>query len=176
MKRRQRTNLALWVFPSLLLSGCVSKDMSDLDAFVAEVKSRPPGPIEPLPEIEPVDVFVYEPGDRRDPFTPDAQTEPTQQVVIDNGLAPDPRRRKEELENHPLDSLRMVGTLDLEGIRWALIRTKDGIVHRVKAGNYLGLNNGQITSIGDDQIQLTEIVSDAPGQWRERPATIALTQ
>ncbi|EGV29022.1 Pilus assembly protein PilP [Thiorhodococcus drewsii AZ1] len=176
MKQRQDPRFALCLLPVVFLAGCVSHDMTDLESYVARVKSQPPGPIEPLPEIQPIDVYVYEPGDRRDPFTPDEETEPTQQAIADNGLAPDPTRRKEELESQPLDSLRMVGTLDLDDVRWALIRTNNGILHRVKVGNYLGMNNGQITSISDDQIQLTEIVSDAPGQWRERPATIALTQ
>ena len=161
---------------ALLLAGCGGDPMSELQGYVRSVKARPPTPIEPLPEIQAVDTFVYEPGERRDPFTPDAQTEPVEPLVDDNGLAPDPNRRKEELESHPLDSLRMVGTLEQEATRWALIRTKDGTLHRVKVGHYLGQNNGQINDISENAIQLTEIVSDAPGQWRERAATLALTQ
>lgn len=172
-RRRMRY---IWLLPAVFLGGCVSYDMSDLTSYVQSVKSKPPGPIDPLPEIQPVDAFVYEPADRRDPFTPDAQSEPAEQVVQSNGLAPDPARRKEELESYPIDSLRMVGTLDQDLIRWGLVRTKEGILHRVRVGNYMGTNNGQITGISDTEIQLTEIISDAPGQWRERAATLALTQ
>ena len=53
----------------LLLSGCVNKDMSDLQDFVAEVKSRPAAGIEPIPEIKQVVGFVYSAKSRRDPFT-----------------------------------------------------------------------------------------------------------
>ncbi|MBK1722115.1 pilus assembly protein PilP [Thiocystis violacea] len=175
MIRRQHLN-TLWLCVPFLLVGCGGDKMGELQAYVQSVLARPPGPIEPLPEIKPVDTFVYEPGDRRDPFVPDAQSEPEEEIAEAGGLAPDPNRRKEELESSPLDSLRMVGTLDLGNERWGLIRTKEGILHRVRVGNYLGQNNGQIISIGNDAIQLTEIVSDAPGQWRERAATLALTQ
>ena len=93
-----------------------------------------------------------------------------------NSLAPDPLRRKEELEGFALDALRMVGTLEQNQTRWGLIRTPNGILHRVRVGNYLGMNNGQIINISDEAIQLTEIVSEGPGEWRERQATVALTQ
>jgi len=165
-----------WFPAVLLLAGCGSHDMSDLQSYVQQVNARPPGPIEPLPTIEPVETFVYEPGERRDPFQSDVQPESEQLAVTDNGLAPDPNRPKEELENYPLDSLRMVGTLEQNDTRWALIRTQEGIVHRVTVGNYMGQNYGQIISIGLDAIQLNEIVSDAPGQWRERPASVALSK
>lgn len=175
MNRRHDLKRLLTLLTLLALAGCGS-DMNDLEIYVQDVKARPPSPIEPVPEIVPVETFVYEPGERRDPFTPDAQTEPPEEALADNGLAPDPTRRKEELEGFSLDALRMVGTLEQDAVRWGLVRTKDGVVHRVKVGNYMGMNNGQITSISEDAIQLTEIVSDAPGQWRERSATVALTQ
>ncbi len=177
MNRRQAMTRFWCLATPLLISGCGGGDaMSELEAYTQSVLARPPSPIEQLPEIKPVDTFVYESQDRRNPFTPDAQSEPDQEMALDNGLAPDPNRRKEELEGYALDSLRMVGTLELVDGRWGLIRAKDGILHRVRVGNYLGQNSGQIISIEDDAIQVTEIISDAPGQWRERAATIALTK
>jgi type IV pilus assembly protein PilP len=170
------THRLLWLPAALLLSGCGANDMSDLQSYVRQINARPPGPIEPLPEIEPVETFVYEPGERRDPFQSDAQSEPEQLAATDGGPAPDPNRPKEELESYPLDSLRMVGTLEQDDTRWGLIRTKEGVVHRVTVGNYMGQNHGQIVSIGLEAIQLNEIISDAPGQWRERAATVALSK
>ncbi|NCC27843.1 MAG: pilus assembly protein PilP [Gammaproteobacteria bacterium] len=138
------------------------------------VRARAPGPIEPLPEIQPVDAFIFEPAGRRDPFVMDTQSAAA--AKSDNSLAPDPLRPKEELESYPLDSLRMVGTVLQQETRWGLVRTREGLVYRVRVGNYLGMNNGQIVDISDELIRLTEIVSDAPGEWRERPATLALSQ
>ncbi len=176
MKRRHRLTRYLLLLPPLLLAGCGLEDMGELEAYAHAVKARPPRPVKPLPEIEPIRTFVYEPGERRDPFTPDAQTEPEEPIAPVSELAPDLTRRKEELEGYALDSLRMVGTLEQNGTRYGLVRTKEGILHRVTTGNYMGMNNGQITNVGGDAIQLTEIVSDAPGQWRERAATLALTK
>jgi len=175
MNGRQDPRRTLMLLP-LLLTACGGDKMSDLQAYARSINARPPGPIEPLPEIKPVNTFVYEAEERRDPFTSDAQTEPEEPMISDNGLAPDPRRRKEELEGLSLDSLRMVGTLEQDGVRQGLVRTSDGILHRVRVGNYMGMNNGQITNISDDAIQLTEIVSDGPGQWREREAKVSLTK
>jgi len=164
------------LLPVLLLVGCTAHDASDLEAYVRTINARPPGPIEPLPALEPPETFVYEPGERRDPFQSDAQSSPETVTANDEGPAPDPNRPKEQLEQYPLDSLRMVGTLEQHDARWGLIRTREGIVHRVKVGNYMGQDHGQIVEIGLDSIQLNEIVSDAPGQWRERSATVALTK
>ena len=40
------------------LAGC-GGDMDDLDRYINEVKARPGGRIEPLPEITPYEVFTY---------------------------------------------------------------------------------------------------------------------
>lgn len=166
-----------WLLPALLLAGCGAGDTSDLQGYVRQINARPPGPIEPLPEVEPIETFVYDAGERRDPFKSDAQAAPEEAAASsDSGPAPDPNRPREELESYPLDSLRMVGTLEQQGTRWGLIQSKDGAVHRVAVGNYMGQNHGQIIAIDQDAIQLNEIVSDAPGHWRERAATVALTQ
>lgn len=170
-------HLSVWLTIAVLLAGCGETDMTDLKNNVKRINARPPAPIEPLPEMKPVETFVYEPGERRNPFQSDAKTATAAAPLpTDSGPTPDPNRAREELENYPLDSLNMVGTLEQHSTRWALVRTREGVVHRVTIGNYLGQNHGQIIAINQDSLQLTEIVSDAPGQWRERPATVALSQ
>lgn len=160
----------------VLLGGCANRDMSDLEAYVAQVKARDPGQIEPLPEIKQVETYVYQPGDRRSPFDLGGQEPEESRAESANGIAPDPLRRKEELEQFPLDSLRMVGSVELQEDLWALIRSQQGTLFRVKPGNYMGMNHGQITLITDDRIELTEIVRDGQGGWQERQATVALSE
>jgi type IV pilus assembly protein PilP len=92
------------------------------------------------------------------------------------GIVPDLLRRKEELERYALDALKMVGTLVQGDTNWALVVAPGGVLHRVRVGNYVGQNNGQITRIDEGQIQLTEIVNDGGGEWRERQAAVALKQ
>jgi type IV pilus assembly protein PilP len=150
--------------------------MADLQEYAEQVKARKPGPIEPLPEIKQVETFVFEPGDRRDPFVLDEQSVEPVPPRTAGGIAPDPLRRKEELEQYSLDSLRMVGILEQEGTKWGLVVAPGGTLHRVRAGNYMGRNNGQITRVTENNIELIEIVSDGTNEWRERPAAIALRE
>lgn len=161
---------------SLALAGCGSGNMTDLEEYVQQVNRREPAPIEALPEIKAIDTFVFEPADRRDPFVMAGQVSDTSPSVSTSGIAPNPLRRKEELERFALDALKMVGTLEQDDARWGLVRTADGTLYRVRVGNYVGTNNGQITRITDDGIELTEIVSDGTNEWRERQAAIALSQ
>ncbi len=116
---------------ALLLVGCANKDMNDLQVFVDEVKARPPSGIEPIPEVKQIVGFVYTAKNRRDPFTPQVDEDLATETVLDNGIRPDPNRRKEELESYALDSLRMVGTLERDEQTWGLVKTKDGTIHRV---------------------------------------------
>lgn len=164
------------LFPLMVLagiSGCASQDMTDLRGFVEEVKQRPPGRIEPLPEIKEVETHTYSSSELRNPFAPEQSQETQAAVAQGTGLMPDFNRRKEELESFPLDSLRMVGTVDQEGF-WGLIRTNDGTIHRVKTGNYMGLNYGKIERVSEEKIELTEIIQDGQGGYIERQATVAL--
>ena len=118
------------------LLGCAGSDpVADLRTFVAEVKARPKGGIDPLPEVTPVETFIYVAEERRGPFTAPQAGEESEGPGPGNGVSPDKHRRKEELEAFPLDSLSMVGTLDKDANRWGLIRNKEGLLYRVAAGN-----------------------------------------
>jgi type IV pilus assembly protein PilP len=157
----------------LVLFGCASQDMSDLHGYVDEVKSRPPSGIDPIPEIKQVIGFVYEAKNRRDQFTKQEDETAATEAVLDNGIRPDPNRRKEELESYALDSLRMVGTLEQEEQTWGLVKTSDGTIHRVAPGNYLGQNDGRITQISEEKIELIELVPTGSG-FLEKEAAVAL--
>ncbi len=154
------------------LAGC-SNEMDELRAYIDEVKARPGGRIEPLPEIRPAPTFAYDPAGRRSPFMPDT---PQRRVNPDpNAIdAPDPNRPREFLEQFPLDTLRMVGTLNVRGTNFGLVQGADGLIHRVTVGNHMGQNYGRITSISASEIRLVEIVPDGLGGYLERPAAIGL--
>jgi type IV pilus assembly protein PilP len=158
---------------ALLLVGCANKDMSDLQGFVDEVKARPPSGIEPIPEVKQVVGFVYAAKNRRDPFTPQVDEEAATETVLDDGIRPDPNRRKEELESFALDSLRMVGTLEQDEQTWGLVKTNQGTIHRVAAGNYMGQNHGRIKRISEEKIELIELVPTGSG-FLERESAVAL--
>jgi len=69
-----------------------------------------------------------------------------------------------------------VGTLRLSGHMFGLVQTKDGLVHRVTAGNHIGQAEGKITDITPSKISLIEIVPDSVGGYMERPAALALNE
>lgn len=158
------------------LAGCGQDDFADLKTYVAEVKQRQKGAVEPLPEIKTVQPFVFVAEDMRNPFVPDDKSEAQAEEVkvADNGIRPDTARPKEELEAYDLDSLRFVGTVDWNNALWGMVRASDGTIHRVRAGNFMGRNFGKIIRIRDDQIELIEIIPDGPGTWRERKAALDL--
>ncbi len=163
----------------MTLAGCANDDYDDLNRYIAEVKARPKGAIEPLPEIKVVEHFIFKPDGLRDPFRPIEKISEAEEleIGIGSGVRPDISRRKEELEMYPLASLRMVGTVKMNGTLWALIRADDGTIHRVKTGNHMGTNYGKIIRILEDRIELTEIVPDnKPGFWREQQASLALAE
>lgn len=159
----------------LLVTACSGGD--DLQAYVAQVKARPPAPIEPLPVIRPFEPMKYVSSSERNPFSQphpellqrDAVTKkPTCEVTL-------PVHEKEYLEQFSLDNLSMRGTMGSGKSLWALIHTQVGEVHRVSVGQYMGLNQGRIESITPDEVELLEYVPDGKGCWVTRKTQLKLT-
>jgi type IV pilus assembly protein PilP len=150
------------------LSGCSSKD-DELDAFIESTKKEAGGRVEPLPELKPYESYAYQSSDLRSPFMPGGSGASSL-----GALRPDSRRNREFLEQFSLDTLRMVGTLRLADRTYGLVKTKDGLVHRVLPGNYMGQADGKVTEVTPSKISLVEIVPDGLGGYMERPASLAL--
>ncbi|MDH3265516.1 MAG: pilus assembly protein PilP [Gammaproteobacteria bacterium] len=167
-------NTLVLVAAMLGIAAC-GGDQDDLDQYINEVKARPGGRIEPLPEITPYEVFTYvaDAEGVRSPFIPDTPQAAT--TGAGGGIRPDSERSREFLEGFPLDTLRMVGTLDMGNTMYGLVQTSDGLIHRVVPGNYLGQNDGRINTIDDSEIELVEIISDGIGGYIERDAAISLS-
>jgi type IV pilus assembly protein PilP len=88
-------------------------------------------------------------------------------------ITPELSRRKEILENFPLDSVSMVGVLDKKNTLVALLKV-DKLLYQVKVGGYVGQNYGRITKISDTDISIREIAQDATGEWIERKVNLQL--
>ena len=149
------------------LAGCIG-GKGDLEKWVAEVKAKPAPALEPLPVMQQFETFEYAAQNLRDPFS---------EIFSGSegsGPRPDPGRLKQTLEQFPLDSLDMVGTLGKGGAIVALVLAPDKVTYRVRPGAYLGQSDGRVTAVYEDRIELVELVPDGAGGWLERPATIAL--
>lgn len=138
-----------------------------------EVRARPAAGIEPLPTVPPAPAFVYEPAGRRSPFMPETPLAPASAAPAPDG-EPAPSRPREYLEQFPLDALRMVGTLEARGALFGLVRTDDGLIHRVGVGQRLGRSGGRIVSITESGIALAETAPDGQGGRFERAAELRL--
>jgi type IV pilus assembly protein PilP len=158
----------------LALASCGGEQYSDLKQFVKESDNLPRGRIAPLPEVKPYEPFPYNAYDLTDPFKP-RKLEPPK-TAAGGGIQPDLTRRKEPLEAYPLENLRMVGTLHQNKVTYALVKSPDSNLFRVKAGNYVGQNFGLITDISESNIKLKEIVQDSGGDWTERISTMTLIE
>ncbi|GAB3748715.1 pilus assembly protein PilP [Lysobacter olei] len=158
-----------------LLGGCARGvtstpgDAPNLETWVAEVKARPAPPLDPLPVMQQFETFEYAAQTLRDPFST---------AFTDDGGGsgprPDASRRKQVLEQFPLDSLDMVGTLGRGAGLVALVMAPDKVTYRVQPGAYMGQSDGRVTGVFEDRIELVELVPDGAGGWLERPATVAL--
>jgi type IV pilus assembly protein PilP len=165
------TCVALACAGYVVLTACSSAD-DELTRFVEDTKKEPGGRVDPLPEIKPYETYVYAAQDLRSPFLPSS---PGSGAGL-AGVRPDQKRNREFLEQYSLDTLKMVGTLRLGGSIFGLVQTKDGLVHRVSAGNHIGQAEGKITDISPSKISVIEIVPDSLGGYMERPAALALNE
>jgi type IV pilus assembly protein PilP len=152
------------------LAGC-SGGQSDLEKWIADTKKKPGGRIQALPEVKPYESFVYGAARMRSPFQPQGPNAGVGQA----GVRPSSRRNREFLEAFSLDTLKMVGTFKVGGNFYGLVQSKDGLVHKVQPGNYLGQNDGKVTDITGGKISLVEIIPDGLGGYIERPASLALS-
>ena len=89
-------------------------------------------------------------------------------------VQPDLNRVKQFLEQFPIATLAMVGTLAQGDRLYALVRDGEGGVHRVQLGDYMGTDYGRIQKIAESELELIEIVPDGTGGWVERARTVAL--
>jgi type IV pilus assembly protein PilP len=163
--------IGLAMLASALAAGC-SGGQSDLQKWIEATKKKPGGRIQPLPEVKPYETFAYAAGNMRSPFQPQG---PAALGGGSAGLRPNTRRNREFLEGFSLDTLKMVGTFKVGTSFFGLVQSRDGLVHKVQPGNYLGQNDGKVTDISGSKISLVEIIPDGLGGYIERPASLALT-
>ncbi|SFG55485.1 pilus assembly protein PilP [Pseudomonas sp. NFACC45] len=160
----------------VVLAGCNNDNgFGDLDAYMNEVRLRPPGKIEPTPTFRPYETFTYRAADLRSPFSRQVRVDQAGRQKGTRNVRPDPTRVKQYLEGFNIEQFEMVGTISNVSGSFALLRGAGG-VHRLKVGDYLGRNDGRIVGISATQVDVVEIVPDGEGAWLERPRTIPLKE
>lgn len=169
-----RYRLAI-VLTCLALASCGGEQHSDLRQFVKESDSMPRGRIPPLPEVKPYEPFEYAAFDLLDPFVP-RKIEAPKMASAPGALQPPPNHRKGPLEAFPLENLKMVGTLQQHKNIFALIKTPDNNLYRVKNGDFMGQNFGRIIDISESALKLKELIQDSGNEWKEEERTLLLQE
>jgi len=168
--------IAFITFLAIIVNACSGGSVSDLEEHIQSSRSKHKGTIEPLPAITPYESYRYHAGKERDPFKPSVSLVKSISINTGNGVRPNDKRNREDLERFALESLSMVGVMNNQGLTWGIIKAPDNAIYRVRKGNYLGLNHGRILSIKENKIDVREIVTDGMGGWIERPNTISLSE
>lgn len=165
----------------LALAGCAGGDHEDLRAWMDENSKDFRGNIPKLPEVKPYEPVPYDGETMLDPFKP-GKIEPEskyKQVSGKSGMfQPDFEARELRnslLEKYPLESLKMIGFLQVNNAPIAIVKVDDK-VKQVKQGDYIGLDFGMVTKISESEIQLRELVQDSAGDWSERTSSLHLQQ
>src|SRR5215813_9335084 len=119
------------VVVSAALGGCGAEEHSDLKAELAALSKDMRGRVESLPQVKPYEPVPYAAEGMGDPF------DPTRLGGKPPVSDPPPRivRPKEPLEDFPLESIRMVGTITQKSEVFAFLKAGPN-VYRVRKGNY----------------------------------------
>jgi type IV pilus assembly protein PilP len=175
ISRHPVRGIHLLMLATLLLVGCGGDEFQDLRDFVKDSGADLRGQVDPAPEIKAYEPFPYDNSAALpDPFK--ARKQETKNVSGSGMNQPDLARPKQELEEFPLESMKMVGYLRKGNEGNAIIRSSEGKLHRVKVGNYVGMNFGQITSITETEVRVKEMVQDGAGDWLERESSLQLVE
>jgi len=176
MSRRHHLMLACGaMLLSSLLAGCGDSDERELRDWMDQVKRDTHPTVKPLPEPKDFIPYAYGAKEMPDPFSQNkllgelaraAATSP-------NPNQPDMKRPRELLETFPLDTMRMVGTMEKGGTSYALLQI-DRALYQVRPGQRIGQNFGVVTLVTEDAVNIREVVQDAAGEWVERMAKLEL--
>lgn len=173
MKKIASAGLAV----ALLLSGCSDSDVREVRDWMDLTKKETKPSVKPLPAPKDFIPFAYESKEAVDPFNQIKLTAELARAAesSNNPNRPDMSRPKELLENFPLDTMRMVGSLQKGGITYALLQI-DKNVYQVKSGQRMGQNFGLVTRVAENAVDIREVVQDAGGDWVERMSKLELQE
>lgn len=165
------TGLALIL--AALLAGCGDSDVQEVRQWMKEVDATTQPAVKPLAEPKTFVPFAYAALEQPDPFNPNKLLTELAKARPGSGEQPDMGRRKEFLEGFPLDTMKMVGTLQKGGVVYGLLQI-DRTLYQVRTGQHLGQNFGRITAVSEDAVTIRELVQDAAGDWVERTSKLEL--
>lgn len=161
------------------LGACSGEGHEDLKQWMADNAKDLRGTVPKLPEVLPYQPVPYEVEGMLDPFKPskiEPESKNRQGASKGGTFQPDfdaRELRNSLLEKYPIESLKMIGSLNINQRPMAVIQVEDK-VKQVKVGDYIGLDFGMVTQISDKEVELRELIQDSAGDWSERKSTLYL--
>lgn len=154
----------------LFLTACGDQAQTEaIEAQLAELRARPQGQLEALPNF-PVTLQAKYQQQERDPFVP------TEISTRSPGLiAPDPNRQRQTLESWDLNQLSFRGSMQRGKDIRALIITPDNQLVSVTLGDRMGKDHGTITHLDKNSLTLRELISTG-SEWQEQQQTIYISK
>lgn len=162
-----------------VLGGCSGGDHEELRQWMAESTKDMRGSVPKLPEVLPYQPVPYDVEGMLDPFKPNKiEPESKYKQAAGKGGAFQPDFEARELRNsllekYPIESLKMIGYLNVNNRPMAVIQVDDK-VKQIKVGDYIGLDFGMVTQISDKEVELRELIQDSAGDWSERKSSLYL--
>ncbi len=157
-----------------LLAGCGDNEHDDVRAWMHEASKDLRGHVPDLPEIKPLDVKPYEPGDLISPFSPEKVISGGSGIKASSAGGPVPVNPDAyPLTKVSLEAIRFIGTITVNKEVRALVQVEREPIRQVRVGEYLGQHHGRVMRIeasGDDSsghVVLKEKLLDK-GVWIER--------
>ena len=161
------------------LGACSGGDHDDLKKWMADNTKDMRGRIPKLPEVKAYEPVPYDVEVLLDPFKA-SKIEPESKNRQGSGkggaFQPDFEARdlrNSLLEKYPVESLRMIGYLNINRRPIAVIQVENK-VKQVKVGDYVGLDFGLVTQVTEKEVLLRELIQDSAGDWSERTSSLYL--
>ena len=161
------------------LGACSGGEHEDLKQWMAESTKDMRGNIPKLPEVLPYQPVPYDVEALLDPFKAskiEPESKSRQGAGKSGAFQPDFEARELRnslLEKYPIESLKMIGYMNVNKQPMAVIQVEDK-VKQVKMGDYIGLDFGMVTKITDKDVELRELIQDSAGDWSERKSSLYL--
>lgn len=153
-------NLYALLMIAAALTGCSTAN-DDIDAFLKNPGVSPQR-MEKLAATKQFPSVQYSRELIRDPFIAKLTVAPS------NAVAPPVKAAdRQPLEMFSLESLAMVGMVQIDGKPYALIKDPESQVHRVTLGQRLGQNYGKVIQVTRNGVQLKESIQNNTGVWVE---------
>ncbi|MBI5055511.1 MAG: pilus assembly protein PilP [Nitrospirae bacterium] len=115
-------------------------------------------------ETPPEEGYVYQPGDRRDPFVP--------LIVTTKKTARKTAGRPGTLESYDIGEFTLLAVAKKGDQYYALLVTPDNRSFSVKRGTVIGYNNGKVEEITKNKVVLVEYSKDFKGDLQPKRITL----